>query len=302
MAITAGFQGAIEYIAESTYGGGLPASGQLEIPSDAVTNVNLDISREVKRHHDIGSASCVETTYHSKAYTLTIDYELQQLNAATQYTASTSLEYYTVTRSSGDLNSLAFVYDTGDGVFLLKGGLVNRYSWNCTQDEAVQVSVEIIGNAVETDTAASNFTNYGDLTSASAIGNSIETYSGASITRSGKWTEGINSFTMEINNNVDRLFEVGESEAASTKPGYTDISGTAVIIASDGGKTPVDDILSGDEVNIVAQSGTTSGASHKFTLSNASYNSIPVVYQTDMTGMLVDANWGAESVAYGAVS
>ncbi|MCK5018090.1 MAG: hypothetical protein KAS32_13620 [Candidatus Peribacteraceae bacterium] len=302
MTITPGYSGDIEWVLESAYGT-TPSAQQLQIPADAVIRCHLDINREVKRHYGITSHSAVDTTYHTKAYTLSLEYELQLLKTTgAQHNVDETLGYHATHRTAGDLDSLSIYFEAGTEAFLLKGGLVNKYSWDCSQDNAIHVTVEIIGNAVETGANLAALTNYTGQTASAAIATAIEIFEGSAITRSGKWAEGIKSGSFSIDNQVERLFKAGSSEAVSVKPKFTVSEGATLVYASDGGKTPVDDILSGDEVAIVFASGTTSSESHEFTFGNASYNAVPVVYETGMTGMSVDLKWGAESVAFAAVT
>jgi hypothetical protein len=302
MAITPGYSGDIEWVLESVYGT-TPSIQQLQIPSDAVIRCHLDIHREVKRHYGIVSHSAIDTTYHTKAYTLSLEYELQLLKTTgAQHNVDETLGYHATHRTAGDLDSLSIYFEAGTEAFLLAGGLVNKYSWDCSQDNAIHVTAEIIGNAVTSGANLAALTNYSGHTASAAIATGIEIFEGCGITRSGKWSEGIKSGNFSIDNQVERLFKAGSSEATSVKPKFTIGEGTALVYASDGGKTPVDDILSGDEVAIVFASGASSGTSHQFTFANASYNDIPVVYETGMTGMTVDIKWGAESVAFAAVA
>lgn len=303
MAITPGYDGDFEWVLESTYGT-TPTIQPLQIPSDVLIRSHLDIHREVKRHYGINSHNAIDTTYHTKAYTLTVEYKLQQMETTgTQHIATTTLGYHATHRTSGDLDSLSIYFDTSAGAFLLKGGLINKYSWDCSQDNAIHVTCEIIGNAVVTGANLAALEAYsGQTPAAITIGETIETFEGAGITRSGKWSEGIKSGNFSIDNQIERLFKAGSAEAASVKPKFVIGEGSALVYCSDGAKTPVDDILSGDEVAIVFASGTTSGKSHQFTFANASYTDIPVIYETGMTGMTVDIKWGGESVAFAAVS
>ena len=302
MAITPGYDGDLEWVKEATYGT-VPTAVQLQVPSDTVIRSHLDIHREVKRHYGITSHSATDTTYHTKAYTLTTEFELQQMKiAGAQHLVTTTLGYHATHRTSGDLDSLSFYFDCSAGAFLLKGGLINKYSWDCSQDNAIHVTCEIIGNAVETGANLAALTNYSGQTSSGAISETIETFEGAGITRSGKWSEGIKSGNFSIDNQIERLFKAGSSEAASVKPKFVIGEGSALVYCSDGAKTPVDDLLSGDEVDVVFASGTTASQSHKFTFANASYTDTPVIYETGMTGMTVDVKWGGESVAFAAMS
>lgn len=302
MTITPGYSGDFEWVLESVYGT-VPTAAQLQIPSDAFIRATLDIHREVKRHYGIQSHNAVDTTYHTKAYTLSVEFELQLMKTTgAQHLVTTTLGYHATHRSSGNLDSISSYLDTNAGAFLLSGGLVNKYSWDCSQDNAIHVTAEIIGNAIETGAALADLTNYSGQTASAAIGEEIEIFEGSVIGRSGKWSEGIKSGNFTLDNQIERLFKAGSAEAASVKPKFIIGEGTVLVYCSDGGKTPVDDIISGDEVDIIFASGASSGQSHEFTFAKAAYNDIPVIYETGMTGMTVDIKWGGESVAFAAVT
>ena len=112
MGITIAHGGDLEYIAETTHGGGLPNSGQLEVPSDAITNIELSIVSNVERHKNVNDYDMQDTSYHSRHYVLTVEYKLQQVNTSGTHTISTCLEAYALTRTAGDLSSLACIYQT----------------------------------------------------------------------------------------------------------------------------------------------------------------------------------------------
>jgi len=302
MGITIAHGGDIEYIAETTHGGGLPSSGQLEIPSDSVRNIELAISSNVERHKTVSDYDSVDTSYHSREYTLTIEYALQQCNTSGSHTSTTALENYAVTRTSGDLTSLAFVYSTNGSYYLLKGGKINSWSMPFALNESLIVTVEIWGTEIETATSASTFTNYSSLTASETIGNAFEVYGGGAITRSGKWSNGIKAGTLTISNNLERVPKIGTQDMIGVYPQEIDVGLSCDILTDSGGKTDIDDLLTPDETDIVIQSGTTSNTSYKWTLTNPSYNSEPVVYKVGMSHMVISADIGAEAITYTTVS
>lgn len=302
MALTPGHAGDFEYIEEATYGAGLPASGQLEIPSDSIIEAQYEPNVEVKRHYSIDSDACKDSTYHQIVHVVTLDYELQQLKTATQHTLSESLAYFAATRSSGDLYSIACAFDLNGTAIQMKGGKINRYSWTCSPSEAIRVTCEIWGNAVETEDIVTDFTNYSSLDASAAISETIEIYEGASITRAGCWADGIGSFNFEINNHLERVPVLGSQDPAGTYPAHSEFSGGAEVLATAGGETLLDECLAGTEVAIVANSGTTASKSLKFTFANASYNRTPAAYRTEMAIVKIPADWGAESVTLAAYS
>ena len=297
--VTLAHNGDLEYVAETTYGAGIPTTPTMQIASEAMIESTLEVRRVLKRHHTISTDAAVDTTYHSKVYVLTMSYVVQQLKATTTHTATTCIPYYAVTRSAGDLTSLACVYDTNGSAYLLKGAKINTYSQQMTQDEAIIANVEIWGNGLEVEDVPSDFTNYA---AAGTIGEDLEIFEGASVTRSGSWTDGISDFNFTINNNMARIPKLGTSEAVGVYPAHTDLTGSAEIITAAGGEVDVEELLNATETDIVAQTGTTSSKSMQFTFSNAGYARTPVPYRIDMSAVLVAADWEAESVAFAAVT
>jgi len=302
MTMTSGYDGDFEFIVEATLGT-TPATGQLQIPSDVVTRAHLDIHRESKRHYGIASHNAADTTYHTQAYTLTLEYELQQMKTeGAKHIATTVLEYMATHRTSGALGGVTSYLDCSAAAFRLAGGVVNKYSWDCSQDNAIHVTAEILGMTFETGANLAALTEYSGLTASAAIAETIERFEGSAITRAGKWSEGIKSGSFSIDNQVEQLYKVGAATPQTNRPKFVISEGECLVYASDGIMTPVDDLISGDEVSIVFASGTTASQSYKFTFGNASYDDVPIIYETGMTGMTSAIKWGGESVAFAAYS
>jgi hypothetical protein len=117
---------------------------------------------------------------------------------------------------------------------------------------------------------------------------------------------GIKGATITINNNLERIPRINTGTAqggdyAIILPGVQEVGLTADIVADAGGKLDMDDIIGDVEVPVVLASGSLTGVSQKWTLTNPHFNSQPVVYQADMTTLIISANMGAESIAYAAV-
>ena len=175
-------------------------------------------------------------------------------------------------------------------------------NWDFAIDETITVTAELWATKGSTNTDATNFANYSDLTASPAVGNTFEVYGGGAITKSGKWANGIKSGTLNINNNLERVPKVGSQDVAAIYPQNEDVGCTCAILTDAGGKTDVDDLLTPDETDIVFSSGTTASQSLKWTLTNPSYNRQPLVYRVDMSHMVIDADIGAEAIALAAYS
>lgn len=301
--VTLAHNGDISYFKEASYGAGFPAVGQIEIPSDSVTSSTLEVRKNTKLHHTISQAGAVDTTHHQKIYVLTINYALQQMKAATQHLDDTCLAYYAQNRTAGDLDSLAFMFETNTAAYEIAGCKINTYSASMTEDNEIPITVEIWGQALTTEDVIADYAaTYGAMTAASAIAEDIEIFEAASVTRSGSWTDGIQSMNFTINNNLGRIPKVGSAECVGVYPAHMALSGTADIIANLGGEVDVDELLDGDEVDIVAASGTTASKSYKWTFTNAAYTRTPVPYTADMSCMIIPADWGAEDLTFAAYS
>lgn len=298
MSLTIAHGGDLEYIAEATFDAGFPASGSLLVPSDSITSIELAFVSNVERHKTVSDHVAIDTSYHSREVSLTVEYKLQQRDATGTYDFDKSLEYYGLYRSSHDLSSLCFLYSTNGTHYRVKGAKVNSLSFTCNVDESITVSAEIWGTGGTAETSAATFTNYSSLTPAAAIGNSFEVYGGSAITKSGKFANGIKSGTFTFNNGLERIPHVGSQDTYWIAPGGLDISMTLDILTDAGGKTDVDDLLSGDETDIVFDTGTTADKSQKFTFTNPSFNRTPVIYRADMTHMVISGDIGAEDVTH----
>jgi hypothetical protein len=302
MAILGTHVGSFYYQAEASYGVGLPATGQQEIPSDSVTSCTITPSMNTQRLPTINDYDMQDTIQGAHDYTVNLEYNLQGLKAATQHLVATCLEYYSTYRTAGDLLSIAGVLKTSAAVWLyLKGGKVNTETITFAMSQPVTIASELWFNNLTTSATLPT-----GGTPAGAILTAFETYNGSIFTRSGKWLAGLKGATLTINNNLERIPKINTSTAqggdyAIIMPGVQEIQLTADVIADAGGKLDVDDLLADPQTQIILASGASAGVSMKWALTNPTYNSQPVVYNADMTTLIISANMGAESVAFAAV-
>lgn len=305
MAITIAHGGDIEYIKEASFGAGLPASGSLDIPSDAIMNIELSIEQNLERIIPVNDHDAVDTAYHSRQYTLTIEYLCQLVDAAGIHQLTNTLEYGATLRTSHILNSYAFVYKAGhsttdDAFYYLRGGKINSMDVTWNINETIKISVEIWGTSMTDGTAGSDFTNYSSLTASAAVGNAFEVYGGGAITRSGAFAAGVKSGTLTINNNLERVPNVGSQDCVHIAEGEQHIGFVGDVVADSGGKPEVDDLLAASETAIVLDTGTTANTSQKFTLNNPSYNRMPIIQRVGDTHMLLSVDIGAETITHAA--
>jgi len=298
MAIQATHIGGYYYQVEASYGAGF-ATGQQQIPADVVESMNFTPAMNIQRLATINDYDYQDTTFGARDYTITCAHPYQQLGAAAMHTQVLSLEYLAVNRTAGDMASIASCLKTGASSYLIfKGGKINTQNIAFSVGEQVNVTTEIW---------ASNLTTSASVpagTAPSVIGTAFDTFNAALVAKSGKWVAGIKACTLTINNNLERIPRIATAGAqggdyAYIMPGIQETKLTADIIADGAGKSDIDDLLAGEETNIVIQSGTTPNLSTKWTLTKPTYNGIPVVYSADMTTLILSADIGAESLAIG---
>lgn len=299
----------LEYIAEATYAAGLPVSGQLEIPSDIILGWELSVDYKKERPASIDSAVRAETIGHGKTYILTVDYLLQQCKTPTgQHLATTCLEAYALTRTNGNLQSLAVVAIAGRsvtnqvGTYQVKGCRINRETLTFNPDETITASVEFWGTDLTITGVPASQTNYSTCTAASAIGESYDTYEGCAITRSGSWTEGIGKFSLEINNNLARQPKCGSAISQGIYPGILECTGSVDIIGTSGGSTDITELLNLTETNILCSTGTIASKSLKYTITKPQWDRMPLVSKADLTHYVLVGEFKAENVSMVAYS
>lgn len=308
MVVTIAHGADLEYIAEASYGAGLPTSGQLEIPSDIILGWELGVDFKKERPGSIDSYLPADTIGHGKTYILTVDYLLQQCKTATQHLITTCLEAYGLTRTNGNLQSLAVVAIAGrsvtgqTGTYQLKGCRINRESLTFNPDETITASVEFWGQDMVPTGPPTAQTNYSTCTAAAAIGEIYEVYEGCSITRAGSWTEGIGKFTLEINNQLERQPKCGSAISQGIYPGILEITGIADIIGVSGGSVDVNELHNLTETNIICSTGATATKSLKYTITKPQWNKMPVVSKADMTHYVLTGDWQAENITLAAYS
>lgn len=289
----------LEYAVESSQGTD-PSSGTLFIPSDGIENINLVGRRNGEVVYSINDYDGQGTVYAGEEYTLTFDYYLQRHNPTTSHPLANSIEYYALTRSSGELTPLTFYVTTSSGAtFTLMGGIINR--WTATpEDTRIRCSCEVIA-----ESCATSSDNYNDLTASQAIGTTFETFQGAACTRSGSFEAGVGGFSVEINNNVERIPVIGSSTPTLCQEGHEAVTGTVDILLNDGGKADFSEMKYATEQSIIFSSGTstaTNDKSMKWTFANASFDEIPITWSIDTSVVISGVRWKAETLTLAAYS
>lgn len=303
MSISIGHNGWLKYIAESTPGAGLPASGVLQVPGDGIISAEIVPTMNKEHHYNIDDYDAWDTSYHSREFVLNLSYKLQQVNTTGSHQFAVCLENYAINRTSGDLTSVAFVMKTNAaGHYLIKGGKCNTSSFENALNSAIIVTEEWWGTTLTPAKLPTTFTNYSSLTQPVACGGAVEIYGGGAITKSGKWSNGVKSATLTIGNQLERVPKLGSQDMVGIYPGTIQIGLKADILSTAGGSTDIADLLTPDEVSIILASGTTASKSHKFTLSKPSYTTAPVTYRADTTHYVTPADITAESLTYAAYS
>ena len=295
--ITSGHLADLEYIPEAT-AGTEPSSGTLQIPSDIVTNVSLNTVNNAEILYAIDDYDGVGSATGLREVVLTFDFVKQQLNTTGEHLIGDSVEYYAVTRSSGQPSSLCFYYTPYTGcTYMITGGYINSYSETVNEgDKTIKCSVEVWGYSCATSNA-----NYASLTAASAIGNSYEKFTGASITKSGATVgKGVSEFSFSVENNLARIPVVGSSALTGIYAGNQVVSGSMNILVEDGGAVQFGSMDSAHSNSIVYNSGATASTSETWTFGNSIFTNMPIETASDTAYVVSNANWIARSVTLAA--
>jgi hypothetical protein len=314
MSVIATGYGDIEFIAEATHGAGLPTTGQLQVPSDAVGQWTLSAKSANKHIPTMGSPRFQDTVYGLLDFELTFDYTVQLLKTSgAVHTASTSLEYYTCYRvpnaagggyaaGAGQSTSLAFVARLMGFDILLKASRITKLSLAAAIGEAIEGSVTITGSGIAT-AASGALTNYSTCTAPGYVGTALETYAGSSITKSGKWAGGVTNGTLTLSQDAGGPGKLGNRyRQANYLKGPMTVELSAEIITA--GKDELDDIINAtpEETDVIFATGATASQSHKFTLQQMGYESVAEVIAYNEDHAKVNAMLSGEWVDYAAYS
>jgi len=301
--LTKGFNHDIEFYEEQTFGGGLydpAAADYMWAISDAVRSVTLTSNNNAEVIFTIGDYDGQDTATKTKDYVLRVEYELQKPD-----TQSESLLYNAITRTSGDLQSLVFLVTMDDTTYYqLNGCIANTVEIKCDVGDRVVVTQEYIVKDMENPATADPLATLSNLSHAQAIGNGFAKFSGASITyNSSTIGFGTRSFSVTINNNIDRVHTIGSAVAAELPEGKQDISGSIdVYIQKDQSgdkefawvKSPT------DGRNIIINTGST--GFDKLTFSNVYFNQIEIPLNNTDGSVVSGMPWTAESLALATVA
>ena len=252
----------------------------------------------ISDYDGVGSATGI------REVVLTFDFIKQQLNTANEHQIADSIEYYAVTRSSGQpIKSLTFYYSPITGgttcTYMINGGYINSYSETVNEgDKTIKCSCEVWGWSCATSSA-----NYASLTTAAAIGNSYEKFTGASITKAGETVgKGVSEFSFSVENNLNRIPTVGSSALSGIYAGNQVISGSMNILVEDGGAKQFGLMDDAHENSIVYNSGDDANTSETWTFGNSMFTNMPIETASDTAYVISNANWIARSVALAAHS
>jgi hypothetical protein len=287
----------VQFIKETSRGAAV-GSGQLYRVSDAVENVNLVGRNNGEVVYSVYDYDGQGTIFGAEEYVLTFDYYLQR-NHTTSHPSTNSIEYYALTRSSGNLSTLEFIVHTdSNSTYRLNNGVIN--TWSLTPEEKrIKCSAEILFSEVTTTGM-----NYHLYTAAVACGTTFEQFQGATCTRTGSFEAGVSGFTMNINNNADRIPVLGSS-TPTVYESLENLGGTVDILLNDGGNNDWGEMTLETKQSIVFQSGTsttTTDQSMKWTFTNAHFSEVPIPFTTDTRVVQSGITWGAETVALTSVT
>lgn len=268
MAVGRNFDGSIEYVVESSYGAGAGTNPTMKAVSDFIKNVTIGVADEHDILRTISSQNVVDYFKKPRDYTLHIEYIVQNKDFLEDI----------LTRSSGEINSLFF--DIG----VNKSQTTPSY-FRCAGCKAKKVKIE--GKNGETWTVTADFSvkeittstspiNVGTGSHASPIGTSALTFNVAgSISYGGSEVAYItDSISIDIDNGLQDLWDVGSLTKKSCVAGALSITGTCDITLDDGGKTLFDNIINGTTNSLIVNMGAT--GSPKLTLSGVRFKSLEI--------------------------
>jgi len=297
--ITKGHSSSLEYILEGTKGSE-PSSGTLQIPSDVVTNVSISPINNAERLYSIDDHKAETIITGMKECALTFEYKLQQVNTTGEHVLADSIEYAATTRSSGQPSSYTFYYTTASGcTYMFTGAMCGSLTKNVNDsDKTITVRAEFWAESCATSTA-----HYTSLTPASALNNTYEKFTGASVQRGGATIgKGVSNFTATINNNLQRIPVIGSSNAYEIVAGELDVSGQMNVLVEDGGATQFGYMDVGTAANITLDTGATASQSLDFTYTDAVFTNFPFEQAATTPYVAVNCNWIAENVTLAAHS
>jgi hypothetical protein len=279
-------------IIEESQRGQIKTSGQLYRVSDAIENVSLRTAAGADVLYSVYDYDGQGTIYGQHDYTLGFDYYLQRTKTTTHPLANT-MEYYSLTRTSGLLKSLTCLVNTDSGsTFFLAGGVVNR--WSATLEEKrIRCHAELIFKSCATS-------GTWGFTAPTAIGTTFEQFQGATITRSGSFNAGVSGFSLEINNNAKSQPVVGASQPTAIYESLQNLSGSVDILVNDGGENDWYEVEGQRKISIVFNTGTSTTAtdcSEVFTIANVTFTELPVEFTTDTTVVIAGARWIGETIS-----
>ena len=292
MAYTEGFDHDLEFDEEATFGAGIPAAPTGLVVSDVVTGITISVNNNAEVIYDIGDWDGQDTVTGTEDYTITIDYILQKPD-----TQANSLLYNGINRTTGDLQSIAIVLASDDSDYYeCKGCMCNSVEISCDTGGQVEVSQEYYCKDIEVTGTDPLVGNHGD-----AIGNAFATFSGASLTYDGSAVgEGIRNFNATINNNLERLYEIGSANLGGIAEGQAEYSGSCDVFIAGGGETEFEYFQgTGQDASIVINTGTT--GFDKLTFANCYWDTGDYEWNNSDAVVVPGMNWKAETLTLGAV-
>lgn len=290
------------YIAEATEGAGVPSTGSLAIPSDAIRSVKLRARGNRSKLRDIGNANkAVDTISGTKEYELEIMFSWQDVGATW-----TALQDWLARAADGRLKTYAWEIAsatdaTTKAYYTFKGCKAEEVELTFDEDGVLVWRVLFFALDVATATAqpvlpgtttrqsAANGTTYFVWT-----GGKVEDGSAAALAYA------TTASVVLVKHNLKAVKDIGGSIVKTHLEGHRDINWKGTVTADDGGKALFDATSNGTEINVVVKSSTTAGKP-KLTLVNTDIGEIEYAPDTENQVVSYDLDRPAEDLTIGTV-
>ena len=262
------FQGDIWYWKEGSYGGG--ESGTTYRISDAVQDVRIDSGDINQTLRSISEPTVIDFSKTMVDPALHIEWVLQP-------TSSSLVTLCIVRDANCDLEDLAFCVGTNlcrstSTYYYLKGCKCESITISANQGENYMVSADFSVASVIVSTSATG-------SAPAALGTDYAAFNiGGSITWNGATGAYVTqSLSVNVNNNITDLYNVGSTDKFGAIPGAKDVTGSCDISLDGGGGTHFNEVIGGTDITSVEfNTGIGSSTDGKITLNNGRFDSTSV--------------------------
>lgn len=294
MAVGRNFDGSIEYVVESTYGGGAGTDPTMLAVSDFVTNATVGVGDEHDVLKTISSQTVQDYFKKPRDYTFHLEYIPQ----------NNTLLDDVITRTNSSLQSLFFdvgvnTSQTTSSYYELSGCKPKTVKIEGKNGDPWKITVDF---SVKTVTTSTSEVDVGNGSHASSIGSDALTFNVAgSITWGGSSIAYItDSITIDIDNGLVDHFDVGSlTKKDCVESNTVTITGSCDISLDDGGKDFWDSLVNGTENTLVVNMGS-SGAP-KLTLTGVRFKNLEIPQNITGGTLIQSVPFTAKTITVGTV-